>query len=177
MQFSTELLSILVLVSLALAGTTFLAVLILCIIYLYSLYSKRRQCKTVKPIPTHSTGSSVSIRDHSPPLTPIPNKTSAQHNKFDGHYHGNHMMDEHSYLNINKNKYQQQEYMRDDSDETTTTLNESQMYDQRQKKRSNQSVKPAQDIRILERHTPYPPDVIARERLMNNNRFSMNNKY
>lgn len=184
-SFSTELLTILVLISISLAGITFIAVLIVSIIYIYSFWSKRRKLKSIKPIPTHSTGSTISIHDESPAISPVPIKfpirSTDKHKKPERriqHYDENSVTDEQFYLN-NKNKYQQQEYMHDENDETTTTtINESRIYRQRHQNRQQQPpMKPLTDIRILDRHTPYPPDVIARERLMNITRFPMDNKY
>jgi hypothetical protein len=183
-SFSIELLTILVLISISLAGITFIAVLIISIIYIYSFCSKRRQLKSIKPIPTHSTSSVISIDNQTPAISPVPIKfpirSTDKQKKLERHiqhYDENSVIDEQFYLN-NKNKYQQQEYIHDENDETTTTINENQIYRQRHQKRQHQqSMKPLTDIRILDRHTPYPPDVIAREKLMNITRFPMDNKY
>jgi len=177
--FSLELLTILVLIAITLAVITFLTVLITFIVYIFLFCSKRRQSKTIKPAPRHSTSSTISVHNHTPPISPVPIKTPIrngnQHKKVERHYDDNSFMDENFYLN-NKNKYQQQEYIRDKNDETTT-INESRMYVQRHQKQQYQPIKPVTDIRILDRHTPYPADVIARDRLMNNTRFTMDNKY
>jgi hypothetical protein len=171
--FSAELLTILVLVCLSLVGVTFIAVLIILIIFLCSKCIKPRQSKLIKPIRTPST---ISIDNHSPIISPVPIRNTDQHQKLERktyHYDANSAINGHS----NKNKYQQQEYMSDENDETTTTMNESRMYTQRHQKRPYQSLKPIADIRIMDRNTPYPPDVIAREKLMNNTRFPTDDKY
>jgi len=180
-SFSPELLTILVLISISLAGITFIVVLIISIIYIYSFCSKRRQLKSIKPMPTHSTGSTISINHQSPGISPvpikIPTRSTDQQKKSERrkqHYDEDSFTDEQFYLN-NKNKYQQQ-----DENDDTTTINEGHMYIPRHQKRQHHQqppMKPLTDIRILDRHTPYPPDVIARERLMNITRFPMDNKY
>jgi hypothetical protein len=183
LQFGADLLTILVLISLSLAGVTFIAVLIFLIIYIFSCL-KRRRSKSIKPIPTHSTKSSVAIDDHSPSISPIPIKTpvrsSDQHKKSEQkiqRYDTFNITNEHPFgSHNNKNRYQQQEYIHDENDETTT-INESRIYDPYHQKRQYQSFKPTGDLRIIDRHTPYPPDVIAREKLMQNIRFPTENKF
>ena len=168
--FSTELLSILILVCLSWAGVTLIAALIFLIIFLSKHCSKRSRSKFIKPVRTPST---VSIENGSRAITPVPIKPVVQEKtRYDTHNN----LDDHSYSN-HKNRYQQQEYMRDNYDETTTTTNDARMYTQRPPKRLYQSVKPLADIRVIDRHTPYPADVIARDRLMNCTRFSTEKKY
>jgi hypothetical protein len=181
--FSTELLTILVLICISLTGITCIACLIIFIVYIYTFCSKRRQAKSINPIRRHSTASTVSISNHSVPISPVPRKSpirsTDQHRKPERHiqnYDTNSTMNENSYFN-NKNKYQQQEYMLDKNDETVTTINDSRMYVQHHRKPNYQSVKPMADVRIMNRQTPYPPDVLAREKFMYNNRFSTDDKY
>jgi FtsZ-interacting cell division protein ZipA len=171
--FSAELLTILVLICIIWAGITLIAVLIIIIIFLCKLCSKHRGSKFIRPIRTPST---VSIENHSRVITPVPIKTIDQDKKSTPRYDTHNNLDEHAYSN-HKNKYQQQEYMRDENDDTTT-INDARMYVQRQQKRSYQPIKPlSTDIRVSDRHTPYPADVIARDRLMNCTRFSTEKKY
>jgi hypothetical protein len=171
--FSPTLLTILVLICISWTGITFIAVLIIFIIFLCKKYSKYRGSKFIRPIRTPST---ISLENQSGPITPAPVKyLDHEKTRYDTHT----IPDEPSYSN-QQNRYQQQEYMRDDNDETTTTTattNDVRMYTQRPQKRLYQSVKPLADIRVTDRHTPYPADVIARDRLMNYTRFSAENKY
>ena len=172
-EFSNELLTILTLISIAWTGITFIGVIIVGIVLIYLRCSKHRRLKSVKPIPIRSRSPSILLNEHIPSLSSVPTKSPIKYpEQQTHHYDTSSVINEHSYSYSNKNKYQQQEYMHDENDGTTTRL-----YSQHHKKRQSQSVKPMTDIRINDRHTPYPPDVIARERLMNNTRFSSENKY
>jgi len=65
-------------------------------------------------------------------------------------------------------KKHQQVYKHNGNDETTIR-NEHRIYTQHHQQRQQpQLVTPRRDIRIMDRDTPYPPDVIARERVMMN---------
>lgn len=170
--FSPEVLTILTIISICLIGVTCLAVLIIGLIILCRRCLKRRRPKAIKPIRTPSI---LSNDELSPRVTPIPNKSHDQHKRTTRHYETPSVLDELSYSG-QPNKYQQQDFMHDDNDETTVK-NDNRTFIQRQQKRSFQNVKPVANLRITDRQTPYPADVIAREKLMNNTRFPMDSKY
>lgn len=170
---SGEVLTVLSLISICWTGVTCLAVLIFALIILCRRCLKRRRPKAIKPIRSPSI---LSRDELSPAVSPVPNKSHDQHQRTTRHYQTPSALDEVSY-SAHPNNYQQQDYTHDGNDETTMK-NENRTFIQRQQKRSHQSVKPVANLRITDRHTPYPADVIARERLMNNTLFPMdNNKY
>ena len=183
--FTPELLSILVLICVSWAGVTCILVLVLLIIFICSVCSKRRQLKSIKPSPTRRTSSSVSIANHSSLISPLPLKSPyknlEQYKKPEQqkhYYDATSGMNEHPYSSHNnKNQYQQEEYTRDENDETTATINESRTYGQRHHNRRHHPVKPLRDMSVNDRPTPYPPDVLARDKLMNKSRFPKDNKY
>jgi hypothetical protein len=151
--FSQELLTILTLIAVILAGVTFLAVLILIICI---LCVKSHQSNTISPIDTRSIASSdtrSSSVSHTPTKSPV--VTSTKRKKQSD-----------SISIIYERPYNHQ------YDKTTRT-NESRI--QRPQQRQ-QRFTPITDVRFLDRHTPYPSDVLARERnMMNHRQFPMNN--
>jgi hypothetical protein len=173
--FSPELLTILSLISICWAGVTCIGVLIIFIVFICLSCSKRQgRVQSVKPIQSRSTSSSLTVHEPDPLISPVSIRTPIKNlEQQKHHYDTNSVTNEHSY---SYNRYQQQEYMHDENDDTTKT-DQTRLHGHRHHKRQYQSVKPMTDIRIMDRHTPYPPDVIAREKLMNNTRFPIDNKY
>jgi hypothetical protein len=158
--FSLETLTILTLTAVILSGVTFITVLILiCIKYHHS--------NTISPVDTRSITSSDS---HLSSVSPIPIKnpvissTKRKEQSFQPQkYHPDSIsiIYERPYNNQNKH---QQVYKNDDNDETTIR-SESRVYIQRHQQRRSKTIT---DVRFLDRHTPYPPDVLAREQIMLN---------
>lgn len=173
--FSADILTILSLISICWTGVSCLAVLIFALIFLCRYCAKHRRPKMVKPIQTPSVLSADDDDDASAPVTPVPIKTHDRHKPNTHRYETPSVLDDLSYSN-HPNKYQQQDYMHDDNDETTVK-NENRTFVPRPSKRGYQTVKPMANLRLTDRHTPYPADVLARERAMNNTRFPMDNKY
>jgi hypothetical protein len=170
--FSDEILSILVLIAVILAGVTFIAVTILIICLLCFRY---RHSATVSPVDSHSitptdsrrsSVSSVSSAITSIPIkSPVVKSTRRQEQRSPSNSIS--IIDERSYDNRKKHS---QVYSYDD----TTIRNESRVYSQRRQ----QHQKPTTDVRFIDRATPYPPDVIARERVMMAHlRIPRNNKH
>ena len=170
--FSADVLTILTLISICWTGVTCLAVLIFALIFLCRYYVKHRRPKAIKPIRTPSV---LSADEASAPVTPVPIKSHDRHKQNTHRYESPSVLDDVSYAN-HPNKYQQQDYMHDENDETTVK-NENRIFVQRPSKRGYQTVKPMANLRISDRHTPYPADVLARERAMNHTRFPVDNKY
>ena len=154
--FSGETLSILVLIAVALSGVTFIAVLILTIGLLCIRYRSRPT--VVSPIDSYSSDrrSSVSSSSAVPsPTVPIKSPVVKSKKRQEQRSPSNSIsiIDERSYDNRKKHS---QIYNHDE----TTIRNESRVHSQRQQQ------KPMTDMRFTDRSTPYPPDVIARERIM-----------
>jgi hypothetical protein len=167
--FSVETLTILILIAVILAGVTFIAVFILIICLLCIKYHRSN---TISPVDTRSITSSISSDSHLSSVSSIPiknpvvlsNKRKKQSSR-PKNYHPNSMsiLYERPYNNQNKH---QQVYKNEDNDETT--VSESRVYIQRHQERQQQRFKPITNVRFIDRHTPYPPDVLARERIMMN---------
>jgi len=148
--FSLETLTILTLTAVILSVVTFITVLILiCIKYYHS--------NTINPVDTRSITSSDS---HLSSVLPTKRKEqSFQSDKC----HPDSISIIYERPSNNQNKHQQV-YKNDDNDETTIR-SESRVYIQRHQQ---QRFKPITDVEFLDRHTPYPPDVLAREQIMMN---------
>jgi len=182
--FTNDLLTILVIICISWTGITFIAVLIIGIVFIYLSWSKRRRSKSIKPIPAQSRTSSISIPSSSPSIIRTPKKTPVKnvdhHKKSELQKHRHDaisVIDEHSHSSYNsKNKYQQDDYRNEENDETTR-INETRAYGTRYQRRQPPTVKPLVDVRVNSRRTPYPPDVIARAKLMNNSLLPMDDKY
>jgi hypothetical protein len=144
--FSLETLTILTLTAFILSVVTFITVLILiCIKYYHS--------NTINPVDTRSITSSDS---HLSSVSP----TKRKEQSFQSHkYHPDSISIIYERPSNNQNKHQQ------DNDETTIR-SESRVYIQRHQQQ--QRFKPITDVEFLDRHTPYPPDVLAREQIMMN---------
>lgn len=170
--FSADVLTILTLISICWTGVTCLAVLIFAVIFLCRYCVKHRRPQAIKPIRTPSV---LSADEASVPVTPVPIKPHDRHKQNTQRYESPSVLDDVSYSN-HPNKYQQQDYMHDENDETTVK-NENRTFVQRPSKRGYQTVKPMANLRLTDRHTPYPADVLARERAMNHTRFPVDNKY
>jgi FtsZ-interacting cell division protein ZipA len=178
--FTNELLTILVLICISWAGITIIAVLIIAIVFIYLSCSKRRRSKIINPNPVQSRTSSVSIHSSSPYIVHTPKKTPVKnvnhHKKSELQQNGHDTMsviDEHPHSSHNsRNKYPQDDYTHEENNDTIR-INETRVYGQRQP----QTVKPFLDVRVISRRTPYPPDVIARDKLMNNIRLPMDDKH
>lgn len=170
---SPDTLTILVLVGVILSGVAFIGVSILIICLLYKKYGRSN---IVRPVNTRSRTSSDSYDSRpssassysSSSVSSIPVKSSAitstkreepeksQLQKYRSDSIS--IIDEHP---SNNQKKHQQVY------DETTIKSESRIDTQRHKsRRQQQSVKPTTNVQFLDRRTPYPADVIARERVM-----------
>lgn len=167
--FSAETLTILALISVIWACLTFIAVLVILIVFLCKFCAQGRRLKFINPARATSI---VSLERRSPTITPVSIRPLDQHKQATRQYDAHSVLEDFSYSS-HKNRYQQQDYMRDENDETTAKRG-GRVFVQR---RQYQSVKPLADLRVSDRHTPYPADVLARERLMNNTLFPAENKY
>jgi FtsZ-interacting cell division protein ZipA len=182
--FPNDILTILVIICISWTGITFIGVLIIGIVFIYLSWSNRRRSKSIKPIPSQSRMSSVSIPSSSPSIVPTPKKTPVKnvdhHKKLELQKHRHDaisVIDEHSNSSYySRNKYQKDDYRHDENDETTR-INRTQAYGPRYQQRQPPTVKPLVDVRVNSRRTPYPPDVIARAKLMNNSLLPMDDKY
>ncbi|CAF0733291.1 unnamed protein product [Adineta steineri] len=184
-SFNNDLLTILVLICISWAGLTCIVAFI---IIIFLLCKKCRHTTPVSPIRTPSISSSVSITNHSPLISRVPTKypiiNGDRNQKLEPQRRPYNTMDsinEHSFSPRNvKNKYpdeEEEDYRYNKGNETIRTIDESRVYDQRHQKRQYQLQKPVGNIRVLDRNTPYPPDVIARDKLMHNNRYTMDDKF
>jgi len=197
--FSPELQSILVLVALICGGLSLIAVSIVIIYLLCDCYRGRRhRSPTVIPSNTrpsivsgHSTDSISSTTLENPITVNNKHKRRQQQHRSDSisviedHHHKSSS----SFYNQNKHQQQQQqqqqqriqqEYKRDESNETTTSESgHDRRRRHRQQQRQYQSAKPITGTHVaqIDRHTPYPPDVIERERYMNQIKFPSTNKH
>jgi hypothetical protein len=170
--FSPELLTILVLAALSWAGVTFIGVIVGFIVFICISRSKHRRDKHIYPTKTRSTASSISIDNHPPSIQSIIMKNPIIPIQKQEPHKPRH---DQSYSSSNqKNKYKQQEYINDD---TTSIVNESRKTAPRHQRQQYRPIKPTTDVGFIDRHTPYPPDVIAREKFMYNIRFPGDEKY
>ncbi|CAF3038783.1 unnamed protein product [Rotaria socialis] len=185
--FSAELLSILVLISISWSGVIFIAVVILIIFLTCKSCSKRRRPGFIHPKQTHSPTISVSDSNDSVTKTPLPTEylphgTNKQKLPEKHHYLDDtiSVTNEHTNPFYNKNtKSQQKTYTHDNNDRTTTTMHEHGTNNRNYHVRRphNQTVQPISNVPAVNRPTPYPQDVIARDRLMNRNRFPIDLRY
>jgi len=179
-SFSNTTLSTLVIVAIISSGLAFTAVSILII---YLLWIKNRRSDSVSPAYTDSIVSSDSNDSRSssissfssssvssiPVKTPviISTKRKEQQQSRLQKLRSNSIstIDENSSDNEKK---RQQVHKRNGNDETIIR-SESRIYTQQHQQRPQQEpLKPRRDMRLLDRATPYPPDVIERERVMMN---------
>jgi hypothetical protein len=166
--FSDETLTILVLIAVVLSSVTFIAVSILIIGLLRIQY--RRRPTVVSPMDSYSSDRRSSVSSTStissptvPIKSPVIRSTKRQEQRSPSNSIS--IIEERSYDNRKKHS---QIYNHDE----TTIKSESRVHSQRQQQ------KPMTDMRFMDRSTPYPPDVIARERIMMTHlRIPKNNKH
>jgi hypothetical protein len=173
-SFSSNTLTILVIIGIISSGLAFTSVSILII---YLLCIKNRRSDIVSPVYTNSIVSSDSYDGRSssvsssvssiPVKSPVITSTKREEQQPSRlqKYRSNSIsiIDENPSDDQKKN---QQVYKRNGNDETTIR-SESRIYTQHyQQRRQQQPVKPRTDIQLIDRTTPYPPDVIARDRVM-----------
>ncbi|CAF1578692.1 unnamed protein product [Rotaria sp. Silwood1] len=189
-QISQDTLPILVLIAVILAGVTFIAVTIviiclLCIKYRSSKKSTDEEHLSTKSSTTHSARSSpapssasslseVSVRSNSTktPVVTIPRKKQRPPSVPLSDYRSDRISvidevssdDETTHKQVIKHDKKHNTIVRNDSQVNT------QRYIQRQQQKQEKPIKPITDVRFIDRHTPYPPDVIERERYMMANR-------
>lgn len=165
--FTPELLTILVLISTVWTGITCLAVIVGLIIFLCKTCSKQTRTDTVAfPIRSHSLYSTPSIPEI---VSPVPAPTSDPKKRF-RREQARFNPHPHSFYN-DRNR---SEYPSDKNNETIAKADERSTYDTARRYRA---LEPVTTLPGLNRGTPYPPDVLARERWMNENRFGSKPKY
>ncbi|CAF0983026.1 unnamed protein product [Rotaria sordida] len=188
--FQPETLTILVLIAVILAGVTFIAVSIL-IIYLicirYCTSNRTTNDDSLSTIPSVSDSnrsspvpSSSSIRSTpiKAPVVTIPKKKQPPPSTPLTDYHSDRItvIDEVSSDDEIKHK----QIKKQDKIYSTTIRNDNrvntQHYMQRRQQREK-PIKPITDVRVIDRHTPYPTDVLQRERYMVANRGFQNTPY
>ncbi|CAF0904920.1 unnamed protein product [Adineta steineri] len=189
--FSGNTLSILVLISAILAGIAFITVSFLII---YLLCMRYRRSNTISPTDTRSRTSSdsrtLSVSSISSSVSsvlsttlPIPvkspvikspkRKTQQQQQQQQPppppqirKHHSDSITTIDEYSSDNQNRHQSV-YKHNENNETIVQ-NENRIYNQRHRQRREQSAQPTTNVQFNDRHTPYPPDVLARERVMMN---------
>jgi hypothetical protein len=183
--FSAETLTIVIIVTVVLAGVTLMAVLIL-ITYLFCLNECRS--RTIKPTDTPSIVYSVPIESRSSSKSPVLLKPPVIHTdqrieqvqQLKSQKPSSDSItvtDEHPVSTYNNQKKQLKEreqhvYERDGM----TTVNERRIYDQRHPQQK--LFKPVKDVQFIDRQTPYPPDVLERDRIMTSHfRFPRTKKF
>ncbi|UJR31685.1 hypothetical protein I4U23_019166 [Adineta vaga] len=183
--FTNDLLTILALISISWAGITFIAVIIISIIFIYLRCKKRRRSIFIEPTRAQSTTSSVII-DHRPQsVSPISIKHSPRHSdhskKSKIHRHRQDVMtpiDERHYPSHNTNtRYPHNDYIHDEYGNETTRTIESVTHRPYPQQKQYPLIKPVTDVRVIDRNTPYPPDIMARAKRMDANRFPMDDNY
>ncbi|CAF1117904.1 unnamed protein product [Adineta ricciae] len=181
---SNDLLTILVLVSISWAGVTFIAVIIISIIYIYKRCKKPSNPRIISPVQILSRSSSVTTDQHFTPIAPTPIKPSKygkpSNKRDEPQYYPDTMstIGEESYSSrTNDQSYPVNNSYRRKENRNDTFRSNIQGPTRPQYPTLFRSVNPATDIRVLNRHTPYPPDVIARDKRMEANRFPMEEKF
>ncbi|CAF1495719.1 unnamed protein product [Rotaria magnacalcarata] len=183
--FSVELLTILALVSISLSGVIFIAVIILAIFLIYKSCSKRRRPVPIHPKQKRSSTISVSTRNDTVTKTSLPTediltgtntqKTSEQHRSL-GDAIG--VRNERTNPFYNKNKKSQQKIYTNDDNDRTTAIHEHNTNSQNYHIRHHQQTfQPISNVPAAHRSTPYPEDVIVRDKLMNKHRFPTGHEY
>ncbi|CAF3289541.1 unnamed protein product [Rotaria sp. Silwood2] len=182
--FSTNLLTILVLICLSWTGVIFIAVLILFIFLICQSCSKRRRLKSIDPIQKYPSGTSISRDADSRTITSSPTQdfdNSIDHHKKSGQHQRIHntisVKNEHANSSYNNNKKSQQKIYTNDKNDKTTTMNEYRTFNQNYQERQYQPIEPINYFTAVQRSTPYPHDVIVREKLMHNSRLKIANHF
>ena len=166
--FTPELLTILVLVCIIWAGITCLAVILGLIFFLcIKCSTTRRQGTTTYPIERRSLYATPSIADGISPVPsafPLPNGDPKKRIRRENP----------PFNSTDRNRFDDSEYPNDKNNETIVTSDERPAYEA---SRHYRSLEPVNSLRGLNRQTPYPPGVLARERWMNANRLGAKTKY
>lgn len=173
--FSNELVTILVLISIIWSGLTLIVVLIFLIYFIFTSCSKPRPPTSIHPTRNRSSVESVATENSESIITDEP--VSHQPHKNDKRRNSDNstnITNVHSNSFYDKNKNNQQKIYTYDR---TTEMHGYGTHNQSYPKQHRQSIHPISDIRATDRPTPYPPDVLARETIMNKTRFPADNKY
>ena len=177
--FSPELLSILVLVGIIVAGVS---LILLLVVIIYLCCSRRQRSRAIEPEVNHSNSSSDHEDEESTsvalPLSPKPApKSTIKHQKrartpVDAYLSESHSEIEEVLVVPNRNGKRKQlplqnqhRRMRPQHDDIMKR-DEGRPYDPFYPQRTKPGSKSVVDTRFPERHTPYPPDVMRRERIM-----------
>ena len=175
--FSGELLSILVLVAVVAAGVT---LLLLIAVIIYLCRSRRRHSTAVEPGSDHSTASSdqederSSSTDTSVASKP-PAKRTIRHKRRHKTPVDEYLSDPQSEIdevvvipdhNLKKQQRQQQHKRSKPSQNDSIRRDQGRTHAQFYPQRTQMVTKSLVDTRFPDRHTPYPPDVMTREKIM-----------
>ena len=177
--FSTEVLTILTLISIVWTGLTFTTALIFSVYFIYKSCSRHYGSKPVYPTPTYSAiSSALSNHNHLTKTPSLPEHRFKGIDSYEVSKRKYYLSDTAGVMNQNLNiynnhrKYQQQTYRRDEDDVETTIDRNNRNYSTVR----HQLPKPTPNVLVFDRATPYPESILARERLMNQIRFPTKNK-
>lgn len=171
--FSNEVLTILALVSISWAGVTCILAVVLLIVYLCSVYKKKRR---LQPFREDSVVSTVTMDNRPRSDSLLPGKQPVRNNYAYNQpgppryrYDTMTPIDEQPYpSHPNQVGYGPEDYRyRSEVTEPARTA----------RRKPYQPIRPAVELRGVDRHTPYPVDVVIRDQVMNANRFPLDDRH